>query len=183
MDKFSDFISEQKNEQPYDLLIISHDGIDDVNETGPLIHKTAQKMGIKSYLAETMGAFMENTKSGKLFHSYPVNDKGEVVGAVVDFTDMSSYGSGGTATSEKNAAGFRLLAIDPAFQGRGVGRLLSQFCIDRTKELNIPRLLIHSTESMKIAWGLYERLGFQRYENLDFMQGNLEVFGFQMQLG
>ncbi len=112
-----------------------------------------------------------------------VNDKGEVVGAVVYFTDMSSYGSGGTATSEKNAAGFRLLAIDPAFQGRGVGRLLSQFCIDRTKELNIPRLLIHSTESMKIAWGLYERLGFQRYENLDFMQGNLEVFGFQMQLG
>ena len=75
MDSFKKFLAEE--EKPYDLLIISHDGIDDVNETGPLIHKTAQKMGIKSYLAETMGAFMENTKSGKLFHSYPVNDKGE----------------------------------------------------------------------------------------------------------
>ena len=108
-------------------------------------------------------------------------DKNEqVAGAVVYFTDMSSYGSGGTATGEKNAAGFRLLAVDPAFQGRGVGRLLSQYCIDRTRELQIPRLLIHSTVSMKIAWGLYERLGFKRYEYLDFMQGELEVFGYQL---
>ena len=76
MEKFSDFISEQDNNKPYNLIIISHDGIDDVNETGPLVHKTAQKMGIKSYLAETMGAYMEDTKEGKLFYSYPVDDKG-----------------------------------------------------------------------------------------------------------
>ena len=49
MEKFKSFISEQENNKPYDLLIISHDGIDDVNETGPLIHKIAQKMGIKSW--------------------------------------------------------------------------------------------------------------------------------------
>ena len=69
MEKFSDFISEQDNNKPYNLIIISHDGIDDVNETGPLIYKTAQKMGIKSYLAETMGSFMENIKGGKIFGS------------------------------------------------------------------------------------------------------------------
>ena len=49
MEKFSDFISEQKNEQPYDLLVVSHDGIDDVNETGPLIKNTGEKMGPVSY--------------------------------------------------------------------------------------------------------------------------------------
>ena len=77
MEKFSDFISEQDNNKPYNLIIISHDGIDDVNETGPLVHRTAQKMGIKSYLSETMGAYMEDTKEGKLFYSYPVYDKGK----------------------------------------------------------------------------------------------------------
>ena len=47
MEKFSSFLNEQKD-VPYELLIVSHDGIDDVNETGPLIHRTAKKMGIKS---------------------------------------------------------------------------------------------------------------------------------------
>ena len=77
MEKFKSFITEEEKEQPYELLIISHDGIDDVNETGPLIHTTAKKMGIKSYLAETMGSYMEDTKDGKIYYSFPVNDKGE----------------------------------------------------------------------------------------------------------
>ena len=67
MEKFSDFISEQKNEQPYDLLIISHDGIDDVNETGPLVKKTGQKMGLNVFLAEMMGAYMEGDGADKVF--------------------------------------------------------------------------------------------------------------------
>ena len=43
-------------------------------------------------------------------------------------------------------------------------------------------MYIHSTESMKIAWGMYERLGFSRYEEIDFNQGELEVFGFKLDL-
>ena len=76
MEKFSSFLNEQKD-VPYELLIVSHDGIDDVNETGPLIHKTAKKLGIKSYLAETMGSYMEETKDGRIYYSFPVDDKGQ----------------------------------------------------------------------------------------------------------
>jgi hypothetical protein len=35
---------------------------------------------------------------------------------------------------------------------------------------------------MWIAWGLYERLGFERSEDLDFMQGELPVYGFRLSL-
>jgi hypothetical protein len=35
---------------------------------------------------------------------------------------------------------------------------------------------------MQIAWKMYEGLGFQRAEELDFMQGNLPVFGFRLPL-
>ena len=75
MEKFSDFIVEQKDEA-YDLLIVSHDGIDDVNETGPLIQKIGQRMGLKVFLAEMMGAYMEDEGNSKIFYSYPVNDEG-----------------------------------------------------------------------------------------------------------
>ena len=75
MEKFSSFITEQKD-VPYELLIISHDGIDDVNETGPLIKSIGQKIGIKVFLSEFMGAYMEDDGKGKVFYSYPVNDEG-----------------------------------------------------------------------------------------------------------
>ena len=69
MEKFSSFITEQKD-VPYELLIISHDGIDDVNETGPLIKSIGQKIGIKVFLSEFMGAYMEDDGKGKVFCTY-----------------------------------------------------------------------------------------------------------------
>ena len=77
MEKFSDFISEQENNKPYNLIIISHDGIDDVNETGPLIKNTGKKMGLNVFLAEMMGAYMEGDGEDKVFYSFPVSDEGE----------------------------------------------------------------------------------------------------------
>lgn len=110
-------------------------------------------------------------------------DKTErVVGAVVYFTDMKNYGSGGTATQIKNASGFRLLAVDPVVRGKGIGKLLCIECVNRTKRMEQKQLYIHSTESMKIAWGMYERLGFERYTPIDFKQGELPVFGFVLNL-
>ena len=70
------YLLEQSPEKPYDLLVVSHDGIDDVNETGPLLSKTASGMGIKSFIAETMGAYTEDISDGKLFYSFKVDDKG-----------------------------------------------------------------------------------------------------------
>jgi len=76
MEKFSEFITEAK-EEPYKLLIISHDDPDDPNETGPLVRKKASELGIEVYLAEFMGAYMEDDDDGKLFYSYPVDEKGK----------------------------------------------------------------------------------------------------------
>lgn len=111
-----------------------------------------------------------------------LSDKNKVVGAVVYFSDMKSYGSGGTATQLKNASGFRLLAVDPAKRGKGIGKLLCKECINRAKKLKQNHLYIHSTESMKIAWGMYERMGLKRYTEIDFIQGELPVFGFKLNL-
>ena len=105
-----------------------------------------------------------------------------VVGGVVYFADMLHYGSGGTATQEKNAAGFRLLAVDPARQGMGIGKLLIKECIRKARSKHLAQVIIHSTKAMQTAWGMYERMGFERSEDLDFLQGELPVFGFRLRL-
>ncbi|NJB70008.1 GNAT superfamily N-acetyltransferase [Saonia flava] len=105
---------------------------------------------------------------------------GHIGGAVVYFKDMQYYGSGGTATKEKNASGFRLLAVSEASRGLGIGKLLTKNCIQRAKNHHNRQLLIHSTKAMQIAWKMYENLGFERSEDLDFTQGELSVYGFRL---
>ena len=58
---------------------------------------------------------------------------GALAGVVVYFGDMAQYGGGGIASELRDAAGIRLLAVDPARRGGGVGRLLTQTCIARAR--------------------------------------------------
>ncbi len=106
----------------------------------------------------------------------------KIAGAVVYFNDMSSYGSGGTATQEKKGSGFRLLAVSHEARGQGIGKLLTLKCIEKANEAHQQQVIIHSTEFMKVAWKMYENLGFKRSKDLDFMQGSLPVFGFRLKL-
>ena len=111
-----------------------------------------------------------------------VSADGQVMGGVVYFGDMAQYGSGGTATAVGNASGIRLLGVDARFRGLGIGRALTSACIRRAKERGHAAVILHTTEAMRIAWGLYERLGFERSPDLDFIQGALPVFGFRLSL-
>ncbi|MEM7297302.1 MAG: GNAT family N-acetyltransferase [Bacteroidota bacterium] len=127
----------------------------------------------------SIGSLTEKPKTRLLV---AVNENNEIGGGVVYFGDMQYYGSGGTATQEKNAAGFRLLGVDPTFRGKSIGKLLTQKCIELAKEEGQQQIVIHTTEAMKTAWGMYERMGFQRSEDLDFEQKGFPVFGFRLQL-
>lgn len=111
-----------------------------------------------------------------------VTSDDKIVGGVVYFGDMQYYGSGGIATKEKNTSGFRLLAVNPMNREQGIGKLLIKNCIEKAKEKKQQQLIIHSTMAMQTAWKMYERLGFKRSEDLDFMQGELPVFGFRLLL-
>ncbi|HCY41649.1 MAG TPA: GNAT family N-acetyltransferase [Prolixibacteraceae bacterium] len=111
-----------------------------------------------------------------------VSAEGKISGGVVFIGDMQYYGSGGTATSEKNASGFRLLAVDTSFRKQGIGKLLTIECIAKAKEKKVRQMIIHTTMAMQTAWKMYEKLGFKRSEDLDFMQGELPVFGFRILL-
>jgi GNAT superfamily N-acetyltransferase len=111
-----------------------------------------------------------------------ISPEGKLVGGVVFFSDMQYYGSGGIATQEKSAAGFRLLAVNSQNRGEGIGKLLATECIRKAKAQGQEQLIIHTTQAMQTAWKMYERMGFKRSTDLDFMQGELAVFGFRLKL-
>jgi len=111
-----------------------------------------------------------------------VDGTGRPVGCVDFISDMAQYGSGGTARNVPDAAGIRLLAVDPGSRGRGVGKALTLACIDRARGLGRSAVILHTTRGMQTAWAMYERLGFERFPEIDFRQEQLEVFGFRLQL-
>ena len=55
-----------------------------------------------------------------------ISHEGTIVGGVVYFSDMAQYGSGGTATTEKNASGIRLLGGRPEVSAVRYRKGLSQ---------------------------------------------------------
>jgi GNAT superfamily N-acetyltransferase len=64
--------------------------------------------------------------------------------------------------------GMRMLAVDPARHGRGIGRALTQACLDRARDAGRRRLLLHTGTWMPNAVALYEKMGFAREPGRDF---------------
>lgn len=111
-----------------------------------------------------------------------ISNEGGLAGGVVYFGNMREYGSGGTAVNETDASGIRLLGVDPAVRGRGVGKALTHACLDLARDQGHAQVVLHTTQSMTSAWRLYQGLGFLRSPDLDFMQEGLPVFGFRLKL-
>ncbi len=62
---------------------------------------------------------------------------------------------------------FRMLAVDPATQGRGVGRALTSMVVDRFRVEGDQRIVLSSLDRMHAAHAMYERLGFVRAPERD----------------
>ncbi|MGB0494739.1 MAG: GNAT family N-acetyltransferase [Kangiellaceae bacterium] len=109
-----------------------------------------------------------------------INNQEKLVGGIVYFSSMQQYGSGGLASQEKNSSGIRLLAVNNSARKQGVGKLLAKACIELAIESSSKQIILHTTDAMKVAWKMYENLGFKRYKKLDFLQEGLPVYGFRL---
>jgi ribosomal protein S18 acetylase RimI-like enzyme len=105
--------------------------------------------------------------SGRDFDSevyVAIDDEGSVLGGV---TYVPEPGRKMSEFSDPDAAGIRMLAVDPRCQGAGVGSALTVWCVDLARAQGRKRIVLHSTPFMTIAHGIYERLGFVRSPELD----------------
>lgn len=63
---------------------------------------------------------------------------------------------------------FRMLAVAPAARGEGVGRLLAEHCLQRSRDLGFGGVVICSLPAMTRAHALYVSQGFARDVTLDW---------------
>jgi GNAT superfamily N-acetyltransferase len=56
----------------------------------------------------------------------------------------------------------RMLVVDPAFRGKGIGRALSDECIARAKRDGSPIIALHTSLIMSVALPMYLRMGFAK---------------------
>jgi ribosomal protein S18 acetylase RimI-like enzyme len=89
---------------------------------------------------------------------------GHVVGSVA----LVLTGDFGEVTQSEEEAAFRMLVVDPAVQGRGVGELLVSTCLDGARAAGKRRMVISTDPRMTAAHRLYQRLGFTRLSERDW---------------
>jgi len=54
----------------------------------------------------------------------------------------------------------RMLVVDPASRGKGIGRALSDECIARARRDGSPIIALHTSPIMSVALPMYLRMGF-----------------------
>jgi ribosomal protein S18 acetylase RimI-like enzyme len=93
-----------------------------------------------------------------------VDGAGEVLGAVLFVLPGSRFAE----LCDPDEAEFRMLAVDPAAQGRGVGGLLAQACLARAMQAGARGVRISVRDFAEPAQRLYARLGFERTPDRDW---------------
>ena len=92
-------------------------------------------------------------------------DGDRVVGSVTFAAGGSPYADTAEGPDE---ADFRMLVVDPAARGRGVGEALVRACAARARDTGARVLRLSTQPDMHAARRLYERLGFVRTPELDW---------------
>lgn len=60
----------------------------------------------------------------------------------------------------------RMVGVDPNFSGKGIGKQLTQLCIEQAKKTNEKVIALHTSEFMNVAKHIYESVGFKQIKEL-----------------
>jgi ribosomal protein S18 acetylase RimI-like enzyme len=107
-------------------------------------------------------------------------DDDRLLGTVTFVPDGGPLGE----IARPDEAEFRMLAVDPAAQGRGVGIALLRRVVDESRRREKAGVVCSSLAEMRAAHRIYERLGFRRAPERDWspVQG-VELLAFAISLG
>ncbi|WP_377645436.1 GNAT family N-acetyltransferase [Oryzobacter terrae] len=78
-------------------------------------------------------------------------------------------GSALVEVSGEDEAEMRSLAVDPAATGRGIGEILARHAVELARQRGFAAIVLSSSTTMHAARRLYERLGFTRLPERDWV--------------
>lgn len=90
---------------------------------------------------------------------------GRIVGTVTFYPDGTEYVANGWPAGW---VAIRLLAVVPEARCQGIGRALMTECLRRARRVGAPSVGLYTMTWMRIAQGMYERMGFRRVPELDY---------------
>jgi ribosomal protein S18 acetylase RimI-like enzyme len=102
-----------------------------------------------------------------------------VLGCVTLVDDPASPWSESLVAGE---IGIRMLGVDPAAAGRGVGSALVAECLARGRAMGASRAVLHTTKHMTVAHRIYHRLGFQRTPGRDVVLPEFHLMAYTLEL-
>lgn len=107
---------------------------------------------------------------------------GEILGSVALFPASSDSYQG--LVKEQEYPEIRMLAILPQARKKGIASLLIDECIKRSKARKSKYIGLHTGEFMENAIKLYEKLGFERVPESDFIPAGdgIVVKGYRYQI-
>ena len=98
-----------------------------------------------------------------------------IVGAVTYVPGPGPYAE----FEEPDGAGLRMLAVEPAYAGLGIGTALTRVCMDRAMAQGKRLLVLHTSSENTAAQALYPRLGFRRVTSRDIYVDGLWLQGYE----
>ncbi|MEP6817500.1 MAG: GNAT family N-acetyltransferase [Marmoricola sp.] len=106
-------------------------------------------------------------------------DEGTILGTVT----VCPQGSPWREISRLDEGEFRMLAVAPTAQGRGVGEALVRHAIDRFVATGSEAMVLSTLPGMAAAHRIYERLGFERAPDRDWSPlPGVQLIAYQMTL-
>ena len=110
-----------------------------------------------------------------------VDDAGTILGTVTYAGLGSPYAE---HVSSPEEGSFRMLVVDPAARGQGVGEALVQWCLDRAAGSGVRWLRLSTLAGMTAAGRLYLRLGFVRTPERDWSpEPGVELITYGREIG
>jgi ribosomal protein S18 acetylase RimI-like enzyme len=107
------------------------------------------------------------------------DDAEEILGNVT----ICPSGSSWRELAKDGEGEFRMLAVAPSAQGRGVGGALARLVVERFRSEGASAIVLSSLVSMSGAHRIYDRLGFRRAPDLDWEpEPGIALLAFRLEL-
>ena len=114
---------------------------------------------------QKMNAFLENKDSLNLLIKQSIAFVCETETTIVGMIYLVPSGNP-TQLFEENWSYIRFLGVNPDYRGNGIGKNLTNLCIEYAKETNENHIALHTSEFMDAARTIYENLGFEKTKEI-----------------
>ncbi|MFF5175467.1 GNAT family N-acetyltransferase [Micromonospora sp. NPDC000089] len=161
-----------------------------IRSAGPADHAAVARLTVAAYEADGQlkgehgyGATLADVAT-RAAHGEVLVAVEDATGAVLGSVTFVLPGTRYAELAGPGEAEFRMLAVDPAAQARGVGAALARACLDRAAELGCAAVVICVRAGMAdAAHRLYRRLGFVRLPAKDWSPApGVDLLGLRREL-